>query len=98
MIEASEPSTEDVAGMRYVACARPTGGSHGRTARGPAQRRGGAKRKAALSNRGEAEQRGQQHTHYKGKAGTPRRIARPQGYTRSYRATSENSYSTHSPE
>jgi len=57
--------------------------------------RGGAKRKAALSNRGEAEQRGQQHTHYKGKAGRPRRIDRPQGYTRSYRATSENSPSTH---
>jgi hypothetical protein len=72
MIEASEPSTEDVAGMRYVACARPTGGSHGRTARGSAQRRGGAKRKAALSNRGEAEQRGQQHTHYKAGARKPR--------------------------
>jgi hypothetical protein len=40
MIEASEPSTEDVSGMRYVACARPTGGSYRRTTRGPAQRRG----------------------------------------------------------
>ena len=87
IIEASEPSTQDVAVVRYVACARPTGGSHGRIARGLAQRRGGAKREAAFSNLGEAEQRGQQHTHYKGRspcvrmhsapatsAGTPRRL------------------------
>ena len=64
----------------YPRCARPTGDSHTRTTRGRAQRRGGRKAKAALSNQGEAEQRGQQHTHYKGKAGTPQRIPRPEGY------------------
>ena len=87
MREADEPSTGEV--QVCPECARPTKGSHGRTTHGPTQCRGSAKRKAALSNRGEAEQRGQQHTHYKGKAGTPRRIPRPQGYARSYRATSE---------
>src|SRR5215203_3469042 len=54
--------------LRYFPeCARPTEGSHTRTTRGPAQRRGGRKAKAALSNRGGVEQRGKQHTHYKGR-------------------------------
>jgi hypothetical protein len=51
----------------FVWCARPTGGSHGLTTRGPAHRTGGRKVKAALSNRGGVEQRGKQHTHYKGR-------------------------------
>jgi hypothetical protein len=42
MIEADAPSTEEVVS---VSCARPTGGSHGRTTRGPAQRFSGAKRR-----------------------------------------------------
>jgi len=71
MIEAGVPSTRRM--LQHVAaccpsyCARPTEGSHGRTNRGPAQRRGGRKAKAALSNRGGVEQRGKQHTHYKGR-------------------------------
>jgi hypothetical protein len=44
MIEAGAPSTGGVAVRR---CARHTGGSHGRTTDARAQRRGGAKRRAA---------------------------------------------------
>jgi hypothetical protein len=47
MIEAGAPST----GKLERHCprrARPTGGNHGRTTESPAQRRGGAKAKAAL--------------------------------------------------
>jgi hypothetical protein len=40
MIEAGAPSTEEVVS---VSCARPTGGSHSLTTRGPAQRGEGAK-------------------------------------------------------
>src|SRR5215211_3883114 len=47
MIEAGAPSTGDV-GMSSRRCARPTGGSHGRTTRGPAQRRGDAKQRPRL--------------------------------------------------
>src|SRR5215216_895893 len=43
MIEAGEPSTEEVGMPRR--CARPTGGRHGRTTRDPAQRGEGAKRR-----------------------------------------------------
>jgi hypothetical protein len=46
MIEAGAPSTEDAFGS-----ARPTGDSHGLTARGPAQRFEGAKRRAAQRNK-----------------------------------------------
>src|ERR687890_2864357 len=66
MREADAPSTEE-ATLAHRVGARPTGGSHTRTTRGPAQRRGGRKAKAALSNRGGLEQRGKQHTHYKGR-------------------------------
>src|SRR5215211_8210380 len=44
MIEADAPSTEEVV-CRLAERARPTGGSHGRTTRGPAQRVEGAKRR-----------------------------------------------------
>ena len=47
MIEADEPSTGALA-ARYIECARPTGGSHGRTTDAPSQGRGGRKAKAAL--------------------------------------------------
>jgi hypothetical protein len=42
MREAGAPSTEEVVA---VSCARPTGGSHGRTTDDPAQRFKGAKRR-----------------------------------------------------
>jgi hypothetical protein len=47
MIEAGAPRTVEVV---YVSrrCTRPTGGSHGRTTKSPAQRFKGAKRRAAL--------------------------------------------------
>src|SRR5215211_5355278 len=57
MREAGATSTGDV-GMSSRRCARPTGGSHGRTTRGPAQRRGGRKAKAALEG-GPSTKRGQ---------------------------------------
>ena len=67
MREAGVSSTRSKLQGCCLECARPTGGSHTRTTRGPAQRRGGRKAKAALSNRGGLEQRGIQHTHYKGR-------------------------------
>jgi hypothetical protein len=66
MIVAGEPSTGPFID-RDIGSARPTGDSYGRTTRGPAQRRGGRKAKAALSNRCGVEQRGKLHTHYKGR-------------------------------
>jgi small subunit ribosomal protein S6 len=44
MIEAGAPSTGRSQAL-FPECARPTGGSHGRTARGPAQRGEGARRR-----------------------------------------------------
>jgi hypothetical protein len=46
MIEAGAPSTEELS-LNFRGCARPTGGSHGRTDEGPTQRFEGAKRRAA---------------------------------------------------
>ncbi len=46
MIEAGAPSTEEVALLSGM-CARPTGGSHTRTAQGSAQRPKEAKRTVA---------------------------------------------------
>jgi hypothetical protein len=37
MIEAGAPSTDELS-LNFRGCARPTGGSHGRTTEGPAQR------------------------------------------------------------
>ena len=55
--------------VRHVACARPTGDSHGRTTRAPAQRRGGAKRRPrCVCGNGCSDQRGQQYKHYKGRS------------------------------
>src|SRR5215208_2801557 len=54
--------------LRYFPqCARPTGGSHTRTYNDVPRNAGGRKAKAALSNRGGIEQRGNQHAHYKGR-------------------------------
>ena len=66
MIEAGGPSTSEFSGMlsQVAGCARPTGGSHGLTTRGPAQRFKG-KAKAAPTTRCE-KQRGQGH--YKARA------------------------------
>jgi hypothetical protein len=64
MIDASATSTEEVVS---VSCARPTGGSHGRTTDAPAQRFKGAKRRPR--QRGAPQKRGQGH--YKGRE--PRR-------------------------
>ena len=58
---------EEVVVVLWVGVCPPHRGNNGRTTRGPAQRRGGRKAKAALSNRGGLEQRGKQHTHYKGR-------------------------------
>ena len=68
MIEAGVPSTRRMLQHALSELLCPSHrGSHTRTTRGPAQRRGGRKTKAALSNRGGLEQRGKQHTHYKGR-------------------------------
>jgi hypothetical protein len=48
MIEASAPSTGKSLACVTKWCARPTGGSHGRTTDAPAQGRGGAKRRPRL--------------------------------------------------
>jgi len=72
MREAGAPSTRDVAGMRLAWCARPTGGSHGRTVRGPAQRRGGAERRPR--QKCWQDGRGQQQQHYKGRS--PKALSR----------------------
>src|SRR5215208_7731396 len=66
MREAGATSTRSLATHRGVVLCPPHRGSHGRTTNVSAQRRGGRKAKAALSNRGGLEQRGKQHTHYKG--------------------------------
>src|SRR5687768_7194930 len=52
MIEAGATSTSEFQECCPKRCARPTGGSHGRTTRGPAQRAAGAKRRAALGTMG----------------------------------------------
>jgi len=54
-------------------CARPTGGSHGRTIRGPAQRRGGAKLRPRL--RGWSRRGGQEN--YKGRRPVGSRLGGP---------------------
>jgi hypothetical protein len=64
MIEAGGPSTSELQACFPKSCARPTGGSHGLTARGPAQRGEGAKAKAAP--RKVPKKRGQGH--YKGRS------------------------------
>ena len=65
MIEAGAPSTcRELNSCCPKRCARPTGDSHGRTTRGPAQRFKGAKTKAA--RKGEDETRGQGQ--YKGRS------------------------------
>src|SRR5215216_3406836 len=56
----SEPVSRargDTLDARYIECARPTGGSHGRTTRSPAQCRG-RKVKAARTDIGKARPRG----------------------------------------
>src|SRR5215217_8287669 len=63
MIEADAPSTE---GMVAVWCPPHRGLSWSHYRRSCATQRG-RKAKAALSNRGGVEQRGKQHTHYKGR-------------------------------
>jgi len=67
MIEAGVPSTRRMLqhAVRGIVPVPPR--VVGRTNRGAAQRRGGRKAKAALSNRGGLEQRGKQHTQYKGR-------------------------------
>ena len=50
MIKAGATSTEEVVSAPCC-CARPTGGSHGRTTRGPAQRGEGAKRRPRPTGR-----------------------------------------------
>jgi hypothetical protein len=69
----SEPVSRargDTLDARYIECARPTGGSHGRTTDARAQR-GGRKVKAALWRMGK-KQRGQRYKHYKAGARKPR--------------------------
>src|SRR5215216_4497698 len=68
MIEAGATSTRSLATHRGGCCARPTGGSHGRTTQGPAQRRRGRNAKAALEG-GPSTKRGQGQ--YKGRGPTP---------------------------
>jgi hypothetical protein len=51
MIEAGAPNTEEVGA---VSCARPTGGGHDHTTRGPAQRGEGAKLTAAPKRMGKS--------------------------------------------
>jgi hypothetical protein len=58
MIEAGAPSTSEFQECYPKTCARPTGGSHGRTTDDPAQRFKGAKAKAAL-HEDMREERGQ---------------------------------------
>src|SRR5829696_2340555 len=61
----SEPVSRARGGLldaRYIECARPTGGSHGRIIRGPAQRRGDAKRRprstSTVVERGQGQYKG----------------------------------------
>jgi hypothetical protein len=48
MREAGVPRTEEVVTVCTKRRARPTGGGHARTTRGPAQRTGGAKRRPRI--------------------------------------------------
>jgi hypothetical protein len=65
MIDAGAPSTWELLACVTKRCARPTGGAHGLTTRGPAQCGEGAGEGRA-SKRGISEKRGQGH--YKGRA------------------------------
>src|ERR671911_2618563 len=66
MREAGAPNTVKLLLRFRYRCARPTGGSHGRITDGPAQRREDAKQRPRCVT-GRVQQRGQQHTHYKGR-------------------------------
>jgi hypothetical protein len=64
MREADAPSTGE---CTHTECARPTGGSHGRTTEAPAQRFKGAERrprwKWGKEKRGQGHYRGRDHDH-----------------------------------
>src|SRR5215217_1291819 len=69
MIEAGGAKHERVVEYCSRSCARPTGCKHGRTIRGPVQRRGAQGEGRVGGGRPSAPvQRGQQYKHYKGRS------------------------------